>query len=287
MSYLFIVFLSAEVIGCLFANKKYQDFLEFVDKESYPLKNTLLPLGLLLFDLYLHHLTLLFTKKAYGHLLELYEEKAGYYLKIHWANKIGYFFLGLGILSLFGLSAEKVDEVFIFFSLSLLGVLFFLPEYEIFQRIKKRHLEIRLDFPDFLNKLILLVNAGMPVSRAWEKIALNTAKDTALVREINRVVLEIKGGKPETQAYEAFARRCRMPEVTRFISVILQNLKKGNAEMVVILRLQANECWGMRKHAAKRLGEEASTKLLFPMMLMFIAILLIVATPAIIALKNI
>ena len=43
----------------------------------------------------------------------------------------------------------------------------------------------------------------------------------------------------------------------------------------------------MRKNAAKRLGEEASTKLLFPMMLMFIAILLIVAMPAVLAMRGI
>jgi len=42
----------------------------------------------------------------------------------------------------------------------------------------------------------------------------------------------------------------------------------------------------MRKHAAKRLGEEASTKMLFPMMLMFIAVILIVATPAVLTLTG-
>ncbi len=56
--------------------------------------------------------------------------------------------------------------------------------------------------------------------------------------------------------------------------------------MVPVLRLQANECWLMRKNTAQRLGEEASTKLLLPMMLMLIAILLIVAAPAILALRN-
>jgi tight adherence protein C len=42
----------------------------------------------------------------------------------------------------------------------------------------------------------------------------------------------------------------------------------------------------MRKNAAKRIGEEASTKLLLPMMLMFIAILLIVALPAVLAMRG-
>lgn len=74
--------------------------------------------------------------------------------------------------------------------------------------------------------------------------------------------------------------------ISRFITVILQNMRKGNAEMVAVLRLQANECWDLRKHTAKRLGEEASTKLLLPLMLMFLAILIIVGTPALLALNN-
>jgi len=37
----------------------------------------------------------------------------------------------------------------------------------------------------------------------------------------------------------------------------------------------------MRKSAAKQLGEEAGTKVLIPMMIMFIGIIVIVVTPAI------
>jgi len=40
---------------------------------------------------------------------------------------------------------------------------------ELSGKVNRRRLSIQLDFPDFLNKVILLVNAGMTVSRAWEK----------------------------------------------------------------------------------------------------------------------
>jgi len=41
---------------------------------------------------------------------------------------------------------------------------------------------------------------------------------------------------------------------------------------------------GDEEACGQRLGEEASTKMLFPMMLMFIAVILIVATPAVLTL---
>ena len=90
---------------------------------------------------------------------------------------------------------------------------------------------------------------------------------------------DMEAGKPELAALENFAKRCAIPEITRFVSVLVQNLKKGGAQMVSVLRISASECWLMRKNAARRMGEEASTKMLLPIMLIFLAILLITATP--------
>jgi len=125
------------------------------------------------------------------------------------------------------------------------------------------------------------------VSRAWEKTVAESDRQTPLYMELKASIQDIRSGMPEHKAYEEFAKRCHVPSVTRFVSVILQNIRKGNSELVPVLRLLSNECWEMRKNAAKKIGEEASTKLLIPMMLMFIAILLIVGMPAVLALRNI
>jgi len=158
---------------------------------------------------------------------------------------------------------------------------------ELDKQIKERRMSIQIDFPDFINKLTLLINAGMTVGRAWEKIVEDNKKETPLYEELSIAQADIRGGKSEHQAFEDFAKRCKTPEITRFIAVVLQNLRKGSSELVSILRLQAAESWEMRKNIAKRIGEEASTKLLFPMMIMFLAILIIVIIPAILALRGI
>ena len=147
-------------------------------------------------------------------------------------------------------------------------------------------MSILKDFPDFVNKLALLINAGLTVRRAWEKIAEDRKNSSDFYREAALVMSEIKAGKPEIKAYEDFAKRCRVSEVARFVTVILQNIRKGNAELVYILRVISNECWEMRKNAAKRLGEEAAAKMVLPLMLMFIAILIILATPAILTISQ-
>jgi tight adherence protein C len=137
-----------------------------------------------------------------------------------------------------------------------------------------------------VSKLVLLVNAGMTLNRAWEKICVETKKKTPLYLELKTTYLQIQGGKSESEAYEEFARRCRVREITKFVTLIIQNLKKGSDDMVPLLRLQAEECWELRKMRARQLGEEASTKLILPMMIMFIGILIIVVLPAVLQLNS-
>jgi tight adherence protein C len=166
-------------------------------------------------------------------------------------------------------------------------LIFFLLNNEVDKKVKEKQTMIRYDFPEFVNKLVLLINAGMTISSAWDKIVRDDKSNKAIYMELQIVSREIKAGKSEMEAYEDFAMRCRIPEINRFISCILQNLRKGNEELAAILRLQAKECWEMRKNIAKRLGEEASTKLLLPMFIMLVAILLIVIMPAIMQLEGV
>jgi len=269
------------------SKNKYKAFIQPLDQKDYPLRDSLLPMGHFLLQKVNYAYKTRYDLGLYNKLAQLYGyQQARYYLQVYWANKLGYLLLGLLIMSFFIAAMGEIDPVMGVFSAVVLIALFLAPDYEIKNKIMRRNLFMRLDFPDFLNKLTLLINAGMTLTKAWEKIVLNNQKQTPFYQEVEVVMQDILKGKPEFQAYEDFARRCRVPEITRFTAVVLQNMKKGSSELVPVLRLLANECWEMRKNAAKRLGEEASTKLILPMMLMFIAILLIVSAPALLALKG-
>lgn len=281
----FIVILVVTSIIYATAGKKYRTYIEPVDKKAIPLKQ-LLPIGLFILETLKLKLSTGYDRSLMTMLGELYGTKdVRYHLTIHWANKLVTMDICLLFILFFG-TRLSLNIGFAVFGILFVAVGFFLPDRDLKERVKKRRIAIQLDFPDFVNKLTLLINAGMTIPRAWEKTAADSNKDTPLYNELKTTVMDIRAGKPEHRAYEDFAKRCRTPEITRFISVILQNMRKGGAEIVPVLRVQANECWEMRKNTAKRLGEEASTKMLFPMMLMFLAILLIVATPAVLSLRG-
>jgi tight adherence protein C len=268
------------------SRKKYDDFIDPIDKRRYPLK-AFIPVGLYMLDISGYKYATPYDKRLLVKICELSGVKySHYYLRVHWANKLVYVMLSFLFIALVG-AVSKPDGGFLFFSISLVVGVLYITDNEINEKIKKRRVSIRMDFPDFINKLTLLINAGMTISRAWEKIVTDDTKGGTLYDELCITLSDIRSGKPEQRAYEDFAKRCRTPEITRFVSVILQNLRKGNSEMVSILRVHANECWDMRKNTAKKLGEEASTKMLLPMMLMFLAILLIVGAPAVLSIRGI
>lgn len=285
MKIAFIVLTFTIIFIYILSVREYRDYVAPLDVKQYPLKNFIV-IGLYILDLFKHNYNTTYDKILYGKIIEISGGKhSKYYLKIHWANKIVFLLLGIELISIIG-SAMDTDGGFWFFSCILLAAIFYFTDYELTQKINKRRTLIQIDFPEFLNKLILSINAGMTVSRAWERAVIDNKRMGPLNIELQEVLAEIRGGKPESKAYADFAKRCRTPEITRFVSVMLQNLRKGNAELVPILRVHSNDCWQMRKNTAKRLGEEASTKMIFPLILMFIAILIIVITPAILSLRG-
>lgn len=281
-----VVFSGILAILYQLSSRKYAGIVKSLDKKVYPAK-AVLPIGLYLLDTFKYSFNTTYDRKLLAAITELYGHRSAVLLlRVHWGGKISLMLLSLLFAFLIGTAATP-DAGYVLFCILLPVVIAYFSDRDIFEKVKKRRLAIQLDFPDFVNKLTLLINAGMTVSKAWEKTAADSSRQTPLYRELGTAMQDIRSGMPEHKAYEEFAKRCHIPIITRFISVILQNIRKGNAELVPILRVFANECWELRKTTAKRFGEEASTKMLLPMLLMFVAILLIVGMPAVLALRNI
>ncbi|HNR04139.1 MAG TPA: type II secretion system F family protein [Bacillota bacterium] len=270
---------------CFYVKGKYEDFTETGFKKGHIYK-VLAPAALFITDKLIAGRFIAYERKLGIKLAELYGGRdIKHMLKLHFVHKVIHMIIALLSVTLLGALMEKPDIIYAIFALSALGIVFYVSDRELDEKIKKRNFNIRYDFPDFLNKMVLLINAGMTVPRAWEKIVRDRKNITPLYEELRTTYIEIMNGKPEMEAYEDFAKRCRVKEITKFITAVIQNLKKGNSDLVPLLKLQSNECWQLRKNMAKKLGEEASTKLVLPLMIMFVGILIIVTLPAVMQLR--
>lgn len=151
---------------------------------------------------------------------------------------------------------------------------------------KKKQREMEIDYPDIVNKLSLLMEAGMNVKNAWEKIVnsyLNERQKTGqryAYEEMNYAMQKMKGGMVESECYEEFGRRCKNPMYMKLGSLLSQNFRKGTKGISKMLAEEAKDAFMMRKLQAVKLGEEAGTKLLFPMGMMLAIVLVIIMVPA-------
>lgn len=158
-------------------------------------------------------------------------------------------------------------------------------------KMKLRNNQMLLDYPDIINKFSLLVNAGMTIRQAWSKISEDYQRKPKLRKgqaryayeEMLVTLHELKLGIPEVNAYEEFGIRAGLMPYMKFSSMLAQNLKKGNKNMIEMLKQEAVEAFHERKENTKRLGEEASTKLLGPMIMMLLIVLIIILIPAFIS----
>lgn len=268
-----------------FGQKKYGQWINEHDLKYYPLK-TFLPAGIYILSLVKYRFGSNEDKRLFAKLSYLVDSHlAQDYVKIHWANRIVMVMAGMlpGAVFLTAMDGDIINGVF---CLGVVILLIYLGERETDKWIERKKQGIAWDFPEFLNMLTLLIGAGLTVSNAWEKVANNSRTRSHLYIEAGRTIREIRSGKSEIKAYEDFSRRIKDVQVSRFVSVLIQNLRKGNKELSTILSVIAGESWINRKNTVKKLGEEASTKLLFPMMLMFVALIMVIVTPAVMSIQN-
>lgn len=151
---------------------------------------------------------------------------------------------------------------------------------------KRRIRQMKTDYPQIINKFNLYIGAGMTIRRAWSCIADDYEKKRerygkrVAYEEMIYTLHEIQGGAPEGECYEKYGNRCGISRYRKFGTMLSQNLRKGSRGITDLLAREAEEAFEDRKNMAKKLGEEAGTKLMIPMFIMLAVVFVIVTVPA-------
>ena len=152
----------------------------------------------------------------------------------------------------------------------------------------QRFRQMQRDYPDIIQKLILFLKAGLSIRKSMEKLAADylKRKEAALIgtryayEELVKTCLEMERGIYEKDAYERLGRRCGLAEYKILSVLLVQNLKKGNQSILELLEREAVAAGEERLRRARIQGEEATTKLLLPMILQLLVVFIILMVPA-------
>ena len=153
------------------------------------------------------------------------------------------------------------------------------------RRLEQRRRELLLDYPEVVNKLALYMGAGMTIRNSFIKMGEDYRKQQKerrryVYEEILITCNELLSGRSESEAYDHFGKRCQMPAYMKLGALLSQNIRKGSNDLLDMLRREADNAIAERKNLAKKLGEEAGTKLLLPMMMMLCIVMVIIMIPA-------
>ena len=156
---------------------------------------------------------------------------------------------------------------------------------EILKKIAAREREMLINYPEIVSKLTLLLGAGMTIRGAFEKVATDYEKRRDKKRyfayeEMLIAVYKMRSGTPEAAAYADFGSRCEVSRYNKLGALLSQNLKKGSSGLLDIMEEEMRQAFEDRKSMARKLGEEAGTKLLLPMGMMLMIVMVIVIVPA-------
>ena len=151
---------------------------------------------------------------------------------------------------------------------------------------KARKEELSRDYPKIVNDLSLYVSAGISLREAmlrvykqYEKSGRSKEKRPGF-EVIGKVCHEIHDGKSEMIAYEGMGTETDHRSYRKLAMLLTQNLKKGTAGLSGALEQEAREAFEERKVRARIAGEQASTKLLLPMMMQLGIVIVILVVPA-------
>lgn len=176
----------------------------------------------------------------------------------------------------------------------MLAVLCYLQDRQkVEDQKKKRNRELLEDYAEIVFKLMVFIGAGMTVLSAWERLALDyeagrkqgRATMRAGYEEMYSTYRQIQSGVSEGQAYADFGKRCRLQPYLKLSSMLEQNRKTGTKNLRTLLECEMAEAWEQRKSMAKRLGEEAGTKLLVPLFMMLGIVMVIIMVPAMLSMS--
>lgn len=151
---------------------------------------------------------------------------------------------------------------------------------------KERERVFLEEYPRLITKLTLYVGAGMSLRGAWERIGseyrdrTGREKKNPVYEEVLVLTGELRNGKSEAGVYEAFGRRVGLKPYLRCAALLISQLQKGSGGLREGLEAEVRLAWELHREQAEKKGEEAQTKLLFPMMGMLFLVLAIVMLPA-------
>ena len=185
-----------------------------------------------------------------------------------------------GVLYSFS-DVERKNIIYVFIGGNFLTYYYFAQKLS--DDVKKRKEQLLEGFFEFSTKFTLFIGAGLNFNKALEK-SIGNNEFSSYLKDASK---KVNSGRSVSHAFEDIATDCRDIIINQYISCIVQSAKRGNYNIAGDLKKIMSENWNTRIGIYKKWGEELKTKLLIPMMIIFVGIMIILMAPVVLKLQAI
>lgn len=131
--------------------------------------------------------------------------------------------------------------------------------------------------PQMLTQLLLFLQAGGVLEEGWRTTAFSQEGE---IFDEMRAVLHLRWeGTPTAEAYRRFGQGLHEPLFREVSSALAQNTEYGGAQLCTALVRVRKEAMDACRRAMQQEAERAAQQMVFPSLLIFSAILLLVLVP--------
>jgi tight adherence protein C len=192
--------------------------------------------------------------------------------------RVGFTFFGI-LAGYLALVRRGFSSLNVLVALGIFLIFFITPTLWLRLRVRKRQKLIQRQLPDALDMLSVCASAGLGFDQSIQRVSEFWNTDLSL--ELSRVISEMEMGLSRSEALRNLANRLDVPELSSFVTLILQADQLGMSISDTLLA-QAEQMRAERHLRAEEEARKIPIKMLIPMaFLIFPAIIAIIMGPAI------
>ena len=192
------------------------------------------------------------------------------------------FAVGALLLPVFGLPEQAA------LTATLLAVAYYLPRAFLSRRQRRLEVRYRHTFPDFLDMLVVCINAGLSLEAALQRAARELGRGDAEFRtNLDLMAGEMRAGKSTGEALRALADRLSLREARSFAALLQQTIELGT-DLTQALTVFSDEMRDKRMARAEEKAAALPPKLTLPLgLFIFPVVLIAVLAPAVLRILHV
>jgi tight adherence protein C len=145
------------------------------------------------------------------------------------------------------------------------GILFYVPDYFVKHRTKRRGESIFLGLPDALDLMVVCVEAGLGLDAAMRRVTSELAQSSpVLCEEFAIANFQLQMGRPRKDVLRDLGIRTGVEDVRALAAVVIQAEKFGSS-ISGALRVQSDAMRVRRRQLAEEQAAKTSVKIMFPL----------------------